>query len=264
MTTLGPAERAVLLAFADDEHLMGQRHTEWIGVAPFLEEDLAFASIGQDELGHAAMLYELVIADLAGEPASAQAVDALAFRRDPADYRSCWLVEAPCTEWATALVRHWLYDTAEALRWRELAGSSDARVRDIAARAMSEERYHLRHADALLDALVGDSDASARVAAALAEMLPLGVALFDDPPGADTAAANRRRTTAGSPGRRSGRPPSTGVSGPRLDRRRTCRAGPSDGAQRVVRDGVRRHARGDHARPGRHMVTGPDEKEQSS
>ncbi len=120
MTTLGPAERAVLLAFADDEHLMGQRHTEWIGVAPFLEEDLAFASIGQDELGHAAMLYELVISDLSGETPSAQAVDALAFRRDPADYRSCWLVEAPCTEWATALVRHWLYDTAEELRWREL------------------------------------------------------------------------------------------------------------------------------------------------
>ena len=190
MTTLGPAERAVLLAFADDEHLMGQRHTEWIGVAPFLEEDLAFASIGQDELGHAAMLYELVIADLSGETPSAQAVDALAFRRDPADYRSCWLVEAPCTEWAIALVRHWLYDTAEALRWRELSGSSDARVRDIAARAMSEERYHLRHADALLDALVDDSDAGARVAAALAEMLPLGVALFDDPSGADTAATS--------------------------------------------------------------------------
>jgi ring-1,2-phenylacetyl-CoA epoxidase subunit PaaC len=188
VTTLGPAERAVLLAFADDEHLMGQRHTEWIGVAPFLEEDMAFASIGQDELGHAAMLYELVISDLSGEPPSAQAVDALAFRRDPADYRSCWLVEAPCTEWASALVRHWMYDTAEALRWRELAGSSDARVGDIAARAMSEERYHLRHADALLDALVGDSDAGARIAAALAEMLPLGVALFDDPSGADTAA----------------------------------------------------------------------------
>ena len=100
MTTLGPAERAVLLAFADDEHLMGQRHTEWIGVAPFLEEDLAFASIGQDELGHAAMLYELVISDLSGETPSAQSVDALAFRREPDDYRSCWLVEAPCTEWA--------------------------------------------------------------------------------------------------------------------------------------------------------------------
>jgi ring-1,2-phenylacetyl-CoA epoxidase subunit PaaC len=190
VTSLGPAERAVLLAFADDEHLMGQRHTEWIGVAPFLEEDMAFASIGQDELGHAAMLYELVISDLTGATPSAQAVDALAFRRDPADYRSCWLVEAPCTEWATALVRHWMYDTAEALRWRELAGSSDVRLRDIAVRAMSEERYHIRHADALLDALVGDADAGARLAGALAELLPLGVALFDEPVGADSAAVS--------------------------------------------------------------------------
>jgi ring-1,2-phenylacetyl-CoA epoxidase subunit PaaC len=190
VTTLGPAERAVLLAFADDEHLMGQRHTEWIGVAPFLEEDLAFASIGQDELGHAAMLYELVISDLSGRTPSAQAVDALAFRRDPDDYRSCWLVEAACTEWATALVRHWMYDTSEALRWNELAGSSDVRLRDIAARAISEERYHLRHADALLDALVGDPDAGARIADALAEMLPLGVALFDDPLGPEVAAGS--------------------------------------------------------------------------
>ena len=52
--------REFLLAFADDEHLMGQQHTEWIGVAPFLEEDLAFCSIGQDELGHAASLYAIV------------------------------------------------------------------------------------------------------------------------------------------------------------------------------------------------------------
>jgi ring-1,2-phenylacetyl-CoA epoxidase subunit PaaC len=195
VTTLGPAERAVLLAFADDEHLMGQRHTEWIGVAPFLEEDMAFASIGQDELGHAAMLYELVLADLSGGAPSASAVDALAFRRAAADYRSCWLVEAPCTEWATALVRHWLYDTAEALRWRELAGSSDGRLRGIADRAMSEERYHLRHADALVDALAGDADAMARISAAVAELLPLGVALFEDPLGAATAV----RTVVGGP-----------------------------------------------------------------
>jgi ring-1,2-phenylacetyl-CoA epoxidase subunit PaaC len=190
VTALGPAERAVLLAFADDEHLMGQRHTEWIGVAPFLEEDLAFASIGQDELGHAAMLYELVISDLSGEPPGAGAVDALAFRREPADYRSCWLVEAACTEWASALVRHWLYATAEALRWRELTGSSEEHLRAIAARAMSEERYHLRHADALLDALAGDVDAGARIAGALADLLPLGRALFDDPLGADGAVAS--------------------------------------------------------------------------
>ena len=66
--------REFLLAFADDEHLMGQQHTEWIGVAPFLEEDLAFSSIGQDELGHAALLYELVL-ELDGIEPTDTAVD---------------------------------------------------------------------------------------------------------------------------------------------------------------------------------------------
>ena len=111
--------REVLLALADDEHLMGQQHAEWIGVAPFLEEDLAFCSIAQDELGHAAALYEaLALDEVLGD------ADRLAFRRAPQDYRSCHLVELPCPDWSDALVRHWLYDEAEVLRWDALAGSS--------------------------------------------------------------------------------------------------------------------------------------------
>ncbi len=178
--TLGPAERAVLLAFADDEHLMGQRHTEWIGVAPFLEEDLAFSSIAQDELGHAVALYELV-----GDPVDGGDVDggdvdvdAFAFGRGRDDWRSCWLVEEPCTDWADALVRHWLYDTAEWSRWEALAGSTDSGIRAVAARALQEERYHRRHADALLDALADDPEATARIGAALDRLLPLAVGMF--------------------------------------------------------------------------------------
>jgi ring-1,2-phenylacetyl-CoA epoxidase subunit PaaC len=179
MSEIGPAERAVLLAFADDEHLMGQRHTEWIGVAPFLEEDLAFASIGQDELGHAAMLYELLDPDADA--------DALAFGRTPEEYRSCWLAEAACTEWADALVRHFLYDEAEQLRWQQLASSADERVSAIAHRALSEEVYHRRHADALLDALVGDAEATQRVDDAARRLVPLALGMFDVPAGGEDA-----------------------------------------------------------------------------
>lgn len=171
MISLGGPERAALLALADDEHLMGQRHTEWIGVAPFLEEDLAFASIGQDELGHAAALYELLDPD----------ADALAFGRPPADYRSCWLVELPCTDWAEALVRHWLYDEAELLRWQGLAESSVPDVRGVAARSLGEETYHRRHAVALLDALAGDRTAMARIEEAFTRLAPVATALFDPP-----------------------------------------------------------------------------------
>ncbi len=137
-----PGAREVLLAFADDEHLMGQQHTEWIGVAPFLEEDLAFCSIAQDELGHAAMLYELLAED--------GGVDRLAFGRPPDDYRSCHLVEVPLPDWADALARHWLYDLAEELRWEALAGSSIDEVAAVVERAQREETYHRRHADALV------------------------------------------------------------------------------------------------------------------
>lgn len=173
MTDLSDEQRAVVLALADDEHLMGQRHTEWIGVAPFLEEDLAYSSIAQDELGHAAALYELLV--------GADEVDTIALGRDGHEWRSCALVEQPCTEWSDALVRHWLYDAAEWLRWQQLAGWSHAGVGAVAARALAEERYHLRHADALLDALAGDADATDRLRRSLGWLLPLGVAMFDPP-----------------------------------------------------------------------------------
>ena len=85
--TLSAAAREYLLAFADDEHLIGARHTNWIGLGPFLEEDLAFCSIAEDELGHAVALYGLLLDD----PAQ---LDAFAMMRDPSDYRSCWLAES--------------------------------------------------------------------------------------------------------------------------------------------------------------------------
>lgn len=158
-----------LLAFADDEHLMGQQHTEWIGVAPFLEEDLAFASIGQDELGHAALLYELVLTEAAIEPTDAT-VDGLAYYRSAADYRSSTMVEFPSTDWAVALVRHWLYDTVEELRWGLVAESSLAPLAEIAAHAAREESFHRRHADALLDQLLSAADARTRLTQALTEV----------------------------------------------------------------------------------------------
>ncbi len=176
-SALPPGGRELVLAFADDEHLMGQQHTEWIGVAPFLEEDLAFASIGQDELGHAAMLYELITDD----------VDALALRREPDQYRSCWLVEEPCQDWAEALVRHWLYDAAEVLRWQTLVGSSVPALGEIAARALREEAFHRRHADAMLDALAGSDEARRRIGDAVQRLLPLAWGVFEAPPDEEAA-----------------------------------------------------------------------------
>ena len=144
--------RDFLLAFADDEHLMGQQHTEWIGVAPFLEEDLAFSSIGQDELGHAVMLYELVC-EIDGVEPTDEAIDALAYR-SAEEYRSCAFAEFVTTDWAEALVRHWIYDVVEDHRWQLVAESSLAPLASAAVRAQREETYHRRHAKALVDSLM--------------------------------------------------------------------------------------------------------------
>ncbi|MEM7274628.1 MAG: 1,2-phenylacetyl-CoA epoxidase subunit PaaC [Actinomycetota bacterium] len=177
-----------LLAFADDEHLMGQHHTEWIGVAPFLEEDLAFSSIGQDELGHAVLVYELVLG-LDGVTPTDEAVDHLAFRRGPGEYRSCALTEYPASDWADALVRHWLYDRVEQERWALVAESSMSALRDVAVRAEREEVFHRRHADALLDALVDAPDARPRLLVALDTLLPMVPSLLTPPPGETAAIA---------------------------------------------------------------------------
>lgn len=167
-----PALRDYVLAFADDEHLMGQHHTEWIGVAPFLEEDLALSSIGQDELGHAVMLYELILTMDNVDPTDT-AVDQIAFRRSAEDYRSCSLVEYPASDWAETLVRHWIYDTIEQVRWDLVSTSSIGPLREISARAGREETYHVRHADALLTSLLGSQTGGERIGAALATILPL-------------------------------------------------------------------------------------------
>ena len=45
---------------ADDEFVIGFCDSEWTGIAPLLEEDIAMSSLAQDELGHAAALYGLL------------------------------------------------------------------------------------------------------------------------------------------------------------------------------------------------------------
>ena len=201
MTALGSGGQEFLLALADDKHLMGQQHAEWIGVAPFLEEDLAFCSIGQDELGHAALLYELVAASTAAaargdgldersEADTDRLIDRLAFERGPDDYRSAWLVEAETPEWNEAVVRHWLFDHADRLRWEQLAGSAHEGLADIAQRVEREEAYHRRHADALIDSLMSDDDAARSLTGAATRLAPLAAGLFEPVAGeADAVAA---------------------------------------------------------------------------
>jgi ring-1,2-phenylacetyl-CoA epoxidase subunit PaaC len=172
-----PFARELLLAMADDETCLGHWYATWIGLAPFLEEDLAFTSIGQDELGHASALYALV------EPNGD--LDRLAYGRPPEGYRSSWLAERPCPTWEELFVRHVLYDEAETVRWEAVSQSTLADLPGLATRALAEERYHLRHAHTLFDRLMaGGEEPRRRLTGAVDRLLPLAVGLFE-PTGGD-------------------------------------------------------------------------------
>lgn len=190
-STLGTAAREVLLALADDELCIGQRHANWIGIAPFLEEDLAFISIATDEIAHARELYRIIGTEdgLAGD-ALERSADHLAMGRTHQEYRSSWLAERPCTVWEDALVRHLLYDEAETLRWEALQHSTVAGLAELSTRILLEEDYHRRHARPLfLRLLRGTAESRRRVSEALDRLLPLARSLFEPTIDEDAAIA---------------------------------------------------------------------------
>jgi len=129
-----------LLGLADDELVLGWRDSEWTGIAPLLEEDVAFSSIAQNEIGHARAVYEL----LAGADGDA---DALAFDRKPEEYRCAPLVELHLLEWAHTIARRWLYEVADEIRITALKDDSDPAVAGLAAKIDREEAYHRMHAE---------------------------------------------------------------------------------------------------------------------
>ena len=134
----------LLLTMADDEFVIGFWDSEWTGIAPMLEEDVAFSSIAQDEIGHARVWYEM-LAQLTGESA-----DRIAFGRQPEEYRHAALVDHPRNDWAFSIARKWMYETADAVRLDALKDSSFQPLAEVVAKVRREERYHLLHLDAWL------------------------------------------------------------------------------------------------------------------
>jgi ring-1,2-phenylacetyl-CoA epoxidase subunit PaaC len=163
----------LLLQLADDELVLGWRNSEWTGIAPFLEEDVAFSSIAQNEIGHARAFYELVARELGTD------ADAVAFDRHLDEYRSAPLVELRRLEWARTIARHWLYETADAIRIEALRGSDDAELAGIAAKIDREEVYHRIHAEMWLDRLLASDEGRPRLEEALEELWPYALGVLD-------------------------------------------------------------------------------------
>jgi len=157
-----------LLEYADDELILGWRDSEWTGIAPFLEEDVAFSSISQNEVGHARALYEIAARQLG------VTADELAFDRAPEEYRSAPLVELRKMDWAATIARHVLYEAADEIRLEELKASADREVAGLAAKMDREEAYHRIHAQMWEERLRGEP----RFQGALDELWPAAVAVL--------------------------------------------------------------------------------------
>jgi ring-1,2-phenylacetyl-CoA epoxidase subunit PaaC len=155
----------LLRSMADDEFVIGFSDSEWTGIAPLLEEDVAMSSLAQDELGHAQALYAL-LADIIGTDA-----DAIAYDREPEDYRHCRLLDHGRGDWAMTIARRYLYDTADAVRLDALAAGTWKPLAELVAKLQREERYHRMHATVWFERLArGGADPRARLIAALDEL----------------------------------------------------------------------------------------------
>ncbi len=176
---------ALLFALADDELILGHRHSEWTGWAPHIEEDLAFSSIAQDEMAHARLLYGLA------KEATGRDEDSLALGRRPEEYRNAVLCERPNRDWGYSLARQFLYDTADAVRLEAVAASSWGELAELTGVIRLEEKYHLDHARAWFDRLAGGPQtARQKLAEGLAAAVGEAVALFEPIPGEEGLVAD--------------------------------------------------------------------------
>ena len=227
-----------LLHLADNALVLGQRNAEWCGHGPILEEDIALANISLDLIGQARLLYQH--ASPAAKGQAMRTEDTLAYFRDvrrvPQLHPAGAAAPRPAgrlparadRDYATTIVRNFLYSALMVLLWERLQASTDAQLAAIAAKSLKEVRYHLRHSrDWLVRLGDGTDESHARAQAALDHLMPYTPEFWTASP-AETAAAG----------------PGTGVD-------------VADAARRLERPGRRRAGRGHAAAPGRPAAMSP-------
>lgn len=170
------ATKELLFKMADDAFIIGHRNSEWTGIGPMLEEDLAFSSMAQDKIGHSLALYKIL-----NEQFGEADPDTLGFKRTAKDFKCCQFVELPIGEYDFSLVRHFLFDHAEQLRYEMLAESSFQPIAMLAKKVKGEIKYHTLHADTLIKQLGnGSEEANARLQSALNFSWHYALGIFEE------------------------------------------------------------------------------------
>lgn len=165
----------LLLALADDKLFLGHRNSDWTGLGPILEEDIAFSHMAQDEIAHAQAIYEF-IGGMTGKKA-----DDIALGRPVHEYRCASIVEVPDEfDWATAIARKFYCDHFDLLRLGRLANSGHKPLAELCARIAAEEQLHVDHVDGWIVRLGrGTGESRQRLQRAIDTLAPHATWLFE-------------------------------------------------------------------------------------
>jgi ring-1,2-phenylacetyl-CoA epoxidase subunit PaaC len=168
------AVKEFLYKMADDQLILGHRNSEWTGFGPLLEEDIAFSSMAQDKVGHSLALYTLLQEMGENDP------DTVAFTRNAGQFHNCQLVELPNGEYDFSLIRHFLFDNAEYLRFEMLSKSEFEPLAEIATKIKGEIRYHIMHANTWVKQLgTATEESITRLQQSLNTLMPYALGIFE-------------------------------------------------------------------------------------
>jgi len=164
-----------LCRMGDNTLVLSHRVSEWCGVAPVLEEDIALANTALDLIGQTQLWL-----GLAGEvEGKGRDADALAFRRDVWDFRSVLLTEQPNGDFGQTMMRQFLFDAWHLLQLKALKASSNTEISAIAEKAVKEVTYHVeRSGDTVIGLGDGTEESHQRMQKALDRLWPYVGELF--------------------------------------------------------------------------------------
>lgn len=169
------ALKELLYKMADDLLIIGHRNSEWTGLGPILEEDIAFSSMAQDKIGQSQALFQLL------HELGEQAPDTVAFARNANQFHNAQFLELPNGDYDFSLMRHFLFDIADQLRFEMLATSSYEPLAKVARKVKGELKYHVFHANTWITKLGTATDEShARMQAALNASWNYALGLFEE------------------------------------------------------------------------------------
>lgn len=156
------AVETLLFQLADDDFMFSYRGSEWLGLAPHIEEDVASSSITQDSMGHAAMYYKLL------EDTGLDTADNLAHLRPAEERKNSVLTErvngdgyymdTPQYDWAYTVVRSYFYTQAKRAKINSLRESSYEPLQEIAVKVSMELYYHVMHWKLWFEQLLSSTD----------------------------------------------------------------------------------------------------------